>query len=459
MRLPDEMRRDVAAAVVLATLSLTTSVLLDAGVICSNDGSHYALTRALADDGSAVIDDYLPYTREVDFARMGHHDYSDRPPGTALLAVPVYAATSALHLRDVARQSLVVLVPALFGALAVVFTFLLARRFDASRTGAFLAAMLLALGTLHRSYASALFSHAISSALLLATILLAMPRTFVQHRRRAQLLAGLVGGYACGVDYSSVVPVAVACLVATALEGPSLRVRAESLAVFAAGGLVGVLPALAYHTLVFGGPFAIGYHYTVSYPHTHALHTLYGGSFSAGLFALTLSPESGLLVHSPALLLSLAAAPAFARASGRRAALVLLPAIALFLLTCFNFTPAGGASRDARYLMTVLPLLVVPSAWAFEWAKRRGRRAFAGAVSLLALSMVIQAIKHHAMWVRDGEVWLTHFARSTDFFATLSAFLRWAAPHPLFAATVLFAGLYVARRVWPEARMRGDAAL
>jgi hypothetical protein len=436
----------------LATVSLATSILLNAGVVCSNDGSQYALIRAFVDDGSAVIDDYVEYTFEVDYAQIGDHFYSDRPPGVALLAAPIYAAAKALGVSDVGRQSAVAFLASLFGALSVVLTFFLARRLGAARFGAVLAALTLALATPHRSYSAALFSHAISSALLVAAVHLVLPGTWADKRVRAQLLAGVIGGYACGVDYTNGLPVAVLCVTAAFVEGRrALLPSAKIAAIYLAGGIIGALPTLVYHTVVFGAPWAIPYHFDVNFEYAHTVGGMYGGSFFSGLYALTISPESGMLLFSPVLILALVAIPRFYRDVGPRALLVLIPWLALFLVTCKNLTPSGGASRDVRYLMSVMPLIVLPAAWAFDWARAHGRAALWGASTLLVISALIQAVKHHALWVRDGEAWIVHIGRSQDLAATLLGFARWAAPHPLLSLALLVAGLYAARRLWTAA--------
>ncbi len=61
------------------------------GVTSSNDGSHYALVRALVDRRSFEIAPYLEFTEHQDYSLNGERRYSDRPPGTALLAAPLYA--------------------------------------------------------------------------------------------------------------------------------------------------------------------------------------------------------------------------------------------------------------------------------------------------------------------------------------------------------------------------------
>src|SRR5437868_6580099 len=103
---------NLAAAAALLALAATYFALSatggtvgkNDGMVSTNDGSHYALTRALAADGTIRIDPYVNYTAIQpargtptpddyrDVSLYGGHFYSDRPPGTAFLALPFYWA-------------------------------------------------------------------------------------------------------------------------------------------------------------------------------------------------------------------------------------------------------------------------------------------------------------------------------------------------------------------------------
>src|SRR5262245_46496574 len=112
-------RRDLALGLALFALSAATSVLLSDGVVCCNDGSHYALVRALADDHTVIIDRQVAYTDYNDVSQKDGHYYSDRPPGTAFAALPFYLAARSLGLDDHGRQIACALVSVIAGALAV----------------------------------------------------------------------------------------------------------------------------------------------------------------------------------------------------------------------------------------------------------------------------------------------------------------------------------------------------
>ena len=81
------------AKIALQLFLLTSSVYFATitGVTSSNDGSHYALVRTIVERGSFEISPYLSFTENQDYAFNGERRFSDRPPGTALLATPIYA--------------------------------------------------------------------------------------------------------------------------------------------------------------------------------------------------------------------------------------------------------------------------------------------------------------------------------------------------------------------------------
>ena len=68
-------------------------------IAASNEGSHFALTRALAEEHTCVIDTFFDYTAGVDFSYRDGRFYSDRPPGTAFLAVPFHVQAQELGAR------------------------------------------------------------------------------------------------------------------------------------------------------------------------------------------------------------------------------------------------------------------------------------------------------------------------------------------------------------------------
>ncbi len=174
-------------------------------ITTSNDGSHFALTAALYEDGSLIIDKYIAYTTFVDFNFKDGHFLSDRPPGTALLTLPFYhfgrlledwglrspptPRTAPIEVvldgkvyrftvldRIFAPRRLtevsVLLLPNLAGSLAVWLMFGLFRRFKFDFNTALLSSAIFAFSTFVWFESTHLYSHIHSLTLVLAAVYL-----------------------------------------------------------------------------------------------------------------------------------------------------------------------------------------------------------------------------------------------------------------------------------------------
>jgi 4-amino-4-deoxy-L-arabinose transferase-like glycosyltransferase len=447
----------LADVVTIGAVVMASAVLIDAGVVCSNDGSHYALVRAIGDHGSFVIDDYVAYTRDVDISEFGGHFFTDRPPGTAFLAVPFYWVSRLVSADPRAWEFGASLLSGVAAWIACAAAYWLARALGASREGGLALAITLGIATPLRSYGSTLFHHAVAAALVSSIAVLT-----VAHARDPQrwhrVLGGLLAGYACSVDYTSCLATGVLLLGMLALPAQLRAPRSglvKAVLEVTAAGIVGLVPLLAYDTACYGHPLELGYDHQVHFSMMHSMSGIYGGSMPDGLFGLFVHPRAGLLFWSPVLWLAVAFLPVLARGERRREALVLGLAIVPFVLLMSRYYEVGaGASRDARYITPIVPLFALPIAFAWDRALARvstegGRKAglLALFVVLLALSVELQIIKHLARWVRDGEWWLPRFGASAaagDVGPTVIDFLGWAFPHPIAAIVVLAAGLAAA---------------
>ena len=148
---------------------------LNSGGLPWNQGSSYALVRALA-DGTPKIDRYTWQSGDISYFR-GHY-YSVRAPGLALLEVPVYAALRAVGVAPEgspvtatsrAQGALGMLwalglVGAVLPGIAVVLLVRNAADRLVSGSGA-LCAAIVGLATLMLPFSSMLFVHAFSTML------------------------------------------------------------------------------------------------------------------------------------------------------------------------------------------------------------------------------------------------------------------------------------------------------
>jgi hypothetical protein len=379
---PGRLTPGLAAALALALLACLYFALTAAdGIISTNDGSHYALTKALAVDGSARIDPYVNYGaiqppkgtptpddyRDVS-ARDGHF-YSDRPPGTAFLAVPLYRLGE-LVARVSGRRDLdfplryVTMLPPLLGAATALALYWLARGLGAGQLASVLTAGSAALTTLLLKYATLLYSH-IAGALFvtaaLAAVLLAERRP---GRAWPPALGGATLGWAALAEYPNllvIVPVGLYVLW-RARRGPDSRGfdRRGPLA-FALAWAVPILILAGYDWRVFGAPWYTSYTYQYYFDWARSPLTTYVTPPLTGLRWL-LSGPSGLFVITPALALALWGLFLLARRTPARALLLLGVALVVLLPTALHRTYYGGGSRDTRYLLAIVPALYAPLA-------------------------------------------------------------------------------------------------
>jgi hypothetical protein len=341
-----------------------------AGITSSNDGSHFALVRALADKRSLEISDYLEFTENQDFAFNGPLKFSDRPPGTAFLAAPAYALGAFLpgplaplhskHDPDNSRIIYALLVPVLAASLtAVVLFWVLRAHFSLSEQISLLTVLAFAFGSMTWKYGSLLYSHATAGLSIMAAIavLLYQERT----GRRLYFWAGLLLGTSVLMEYTNIVfLLAAGFWAAVGLYRRPGWLR--SLFFLCAGGLIPALLLMAYNTTAFGGPLQLStFHVdTARWPqNTSFLHD-FATPLWVGLPAMLFygSDNQGLFWLAPASLLGLWGLAPLWRRSRRDFGLITGGFVLMLLLfsTSSTFNPF---TNDGRYLTPFLGLWFV----------------------------------------------------------------------------------------------------
>ena len=409
------------------------------GLVSSNDGSHLALSRALVLRGETTLGDEVALTLWVDRARREGHDYSDRPPGTALLATPAVRLGAALdpELLDTSLRTKEVMVQpaapryaetyvarvtrhrtrappllalqgtavmlsvhcAAIGVFGVLGLIVLLRRRGASPAAQAFAAVGLGLACLWGPYSTVLFSHVTAGTAVIWTVLgldagLRESDDSGEPREVARLPlvgAGLCAGWAASADY----------LVGVLVLGLGLSMMSpRRWPAIAPWVLLGALPVLgvtlAYHDAAFGSPWSLGYDHHANFEFARERVSTFSGNPLEGLWAQWGAGEgAGLLVLAPVMLLGLIGLVA---APERRWLVGALPWI---LLIAAHRTPTGGAAEDHRYLVPLMPLLAVGlgRAWS-RWAEGSGR-ARALAVVFVALAMLSGLLA----WAHVRSVW------------------------------------------------------
>lgn len=392
-----------AACVLLATLYFALEAR--AGIISTNDGSHYALVQALAIDRAARIDRYVdftavrppsgsPTTQDLrDVSYYNGHFYSDRPPGTAVLAVPFYwlgqLAGTISGRRDLDFPLLfTMMLPPVLGAVTALATYGLCRALGAGAAPAAVAMTIVATGTLLLKYATLLYSHVAAAAFVTVGVafLTGVPNAPRFARGRVLAVAGLALGYSGVVEYPNLLLIAPAVVFVLWLLARHYAHRVELIGFVVAWALP-VSALLLYQWIVFGRPWRTSYAYQYYFVWARDIRTTYVTPLATGLRWLLVGP-SGLLVITPLLLLALWGTLLLIRRGGidRARALLLFGAVlAVLIPTALHRTYYGGGSQDTRYLVAIVPLFAAPLAVWSEWlAGSRPIVRWSGAAVLLA---------------------------------------------------------------------------
>ncbi|MBU0705103.1 MAG: hypothetical protein KKC18_14705 [Chloroflexi bacterium] len=369
-----------------------------------NQNSRLDMVIAVVEDGTFQIDKYVENT--VDYAKVGEHYYSDKPPGAAFLGIPVYAAlklfldlpvmnglmdrltsNEALEatLREegsgllehkvrfaIAQVALTFVAAALPTALMGALMYRLLTRFTARpwpRIGVVLGYGLL---TPAFAYAGSFYGHQLSAACLFTVFYL----IFVGKKPLSTpvlLSVGFLLGYSVVTEY----PAALVAGILFLYTFFRLADRRRIGWVMLSGGLVAA-GWMVYNTVVFGGPLSLGYSHSELWQEQH--HT---GFMSLTLphweafWGITFSRFRGLFLLSPLMLLALPGFWLWYRSGERRAEFwtALSSTAAMILFNASSVMWWGGFAIGPRYLLPMLPLMAMPIIFVFrEWGDRMWMR-------------------------------------------------------------------------------------
>jgi hypothetical protein len=365
------MTRPRLALAAVLLVGLASAVMIQS--FSWNQTSHYDLIRAL-DNEETTIDRYQANTGDKVFYK-GHY-YSARAPGLALFSLPFYDT-----LIDVGAESwtdahvappdhpgdeMIYLVGlwgnVLPGLLAVVLVWLVAERYEPGYGVA--AAVVMGLGTMVLAFSQLLFSHMFTTFLSFAAFWLMLRERDGPPSAMLLALAGLAMGYAFSSEYPT--------FFAAVVLGGFLLSRRDSLTpagvlrrggAYVAGGLVGIIPLLAYNHYAFHSWTHLAYS---DVPRQQK--GFFGiGAPSLRVLITLLADSRGLLTISPILIMG-AIGTAMLYRRGRRAEALTITAIcACYLL--YNsgyYLPFGGGFMGPRFLDTLLPFLAFPVALALK---------------------------------------------------------------------------------------------
>jgi len=376
-----------------------------------NQNSRLALTRAIVEQGTTVIDRYHETTGDKSF-RDGHF-YSDKAPGASLLAVPAYALfyatrkitggelpdvrVSALdplddaigrapdlamraagdtlfynHSHKMAMYVCALTTSTLVAMIGVAALWLLVLRQVAGdvRT-AVMVVLVYALATPALVYSSAFYGHQLCADFLLIAFAVLVLMHPGKHTHSGLLVAGAALGLAVLCEYPAVVPAAL-------LAGYAVRRHAATAMFWLAIGALPFASILAwYHHVSFGNPFTTGYAYVHLPEFAEGMRLRYGIGLpdATVLTSIMFGSYRGLFYLSPVLLLAtwgLVRACLRGDACFERLAAVSALGIVVFylLLNASYYMWDGGAALGPRHCVPMLPFLVLGLAAPFAVVSR-----------------------------------------------------------------------------------------
>lgn len=321
----------------------------------ANELTRWATAASLVEKGSFEISWTEPLIGpNVDTAKFDGRTYSNKAPGTALAAVPFYAAArivvgppDASNIRVswyVMRLGIATL-PLLLLAIWLYF-----REVDAIGLAALLFATPLFI------YSLLLFSHLFAAVLVYLAFRLLYDTRYLTPLRA--LVAGIAAGFAVISEFPAVFAIAV---FGVGLFFTDKHERTIRMIYFVTGGLPFALFLLFYNNSLFGSPVSMSYAHE-SFPEWAevASQGVFGIGFPtlSNIWLLLASPSRGLFFFSPILLLAAGTIFRSKERKSLRHRVKFAAIIISIVLLCGHGAAHGGWAAGARYLVFVMPLML-----------------------------------------------------------------------------------------------------
>lgn len=375
--------RQQRTAFLVAALLFACYLLTYTGLIQSSDGlSMFATTESIVRRGETDANQLLWMGLQQGSFGPDGELYSRKGLGMTLLALPFVWAARLWPAIGLTQTALLLnpLLTAWTGGLL----FLAVLRLGWSPFAGIAAALAYGLATLAWPYTQTFFSDPVAGWGLFAALYWLL--AFEQEKHKHILLwAGLAWGLAYLSRSINLVtlPVYALALAAILQERRISTIRFREWILFAAPILAAGLLSLWWNWLRFGNPLDSGY----------VESEAFNGDWLFGLVGLLVSPGRGILWYSPVLLL----VPLGIGWFWRRARWLLLASAGVALLYWLLYSKwymwHGGYSWGPRFLVPVLPFLMLISAPAWQWVfveERWGRLGRWLATLLVLLSLSIQ---------------------------------------------------------------------
>lgn len=350
----------LSLAVALGVVALLYIATFRGTITIADEIFYYGVTRSIVERGALQIDDLRWLQERVPSGVTGpdNHLYSKYGLAQSVIAVPGYwigrSTSPKNQVGDFAGYSLgpawavrgVVATSLVISLAALLATALLARRLAASWASAAWIVTGAGLGTLLWPYAHTDYSEPLTAAALTAAVALAFGAT-ASGRLALSALAGLALGVTIAARPMNVVvvPIILGYLV---WRWPGRPARILAL-------IAAALPiAVSCLTLLWYNWYRLGSAFDFAYQREGFTHPVV-----AGLIAFLASPGKSLFLFSPVLLLAFLGLPRMLRRARAETVTLLVLAGVYILLYSAWWSWEGGWSWGPRFLLPIIPALMV----------------------------------------------------------------------------------------------------
>jgi hypothetical protein len=350
---------------------------LQAGITSTNDGSHFALIKSLVENRTAALgsNDLLA---GHDSATYKGRRFADRNPGLAFVAYVFVEILAPLRFyfsrismdpyymalgggSDV-LVAMVMLIPALCGALLFVVLTKVFRSLGLGRLRAALFSAVLLTSSLTLRYSTVLYSH-LPATLLVSSAYLMLMR-FYDDRRLPSLFWGNLFLAAAVVIELPTLLIYVPVILFLVLATRETALTPRGLGVFLASAAIPAIPFLVYNYVNFDNPLSIAHFHHTSFNYFQNPGDIFKLSRFPLMFKQVVLYAPGftsLLASSPYYLLGFLAAIAFARGRPKWNAKhsLALAALAVSIIPATTFSGDSGYDYDYRQMLFGLPFAMI----------------------------------------------------------------------------------------------------
>lgn len=404
-----------------------------------NQNSRLALLHSIVQEQRLIIDTYHHHTG--DKSQIGDHYVSDKGPGVVLLAFPAFTISAAIvHVFgidiDQGKGWQITEWAATAGSLGILLSiagtflfYLLSKR--VGQVGALISVLGIFLGSLTLPYATMLFAHGASIALLSLSIALILYADTQKEKESLITLAGFCAALAVTGEYPAALGAGSLLLFVAAKDWRS-----------AGHFIIGTLPAIAllfsYNMATFGSITSIGY------SHLEGFEEMKSGFFGihppkiSVAFTILFSEHRGLFFWSPVLWLIF---PGYIDLYKKDRNLFILcaavPCLFLSMAAGYVFWD-GGFAFGPRHLSAALPFLLIPLAHGCKKYPVAGIALAVVSIALTTLATALDAQPPNEYLHPLSEFYFSEIAKGH-----VEANLGWAAGIPGYWSLLPLMGVWL----------------